>query len=320
MRILFLGSINGNNGPVNVNKGLVSNFTEAFLTVKSEKKILYLIELLWKIIRCNVIVVSGLGKKHYVAVALGKMLQKKTVYIMHGCFAYECILNNFDNAESGIAQENFMLNNVDLILPVSKKYSQWVQNRYPQYAGKINYIYNGLDTNLQAKRETVKEKGKLIVAGGDRAMKNNAILAEIAEELSGKVNLEICGYRYRKQSHDFRYSYYTGLIPRRTFIEHLEKSELFILNSTLESFGLSAIEALLCGCSVLISESVGATDLLELEETDIIHNPADKEEIKSKILYLLEHPNNERLRLTFHPEDWTYRKTVERLQMLCEEL
>ena len=151
-------------------------------------------------------------------------------------------------------------------------------------------------------------------------MKNNAILTEIVEELSGKVKFEICGYLYNNPPSGLQHSHYTGVIPRDLFWEHLEKAELFIMNSTLESFGLSAIEALLCGCSVLISDAVGATDLLELEESDIIHNPADKEEIRRKILYLLEHPNNERIRSSFHPEEWTYQKTVERLETLCKDI
>lgn len=95
---------------------------------------------------------------------------------------------------------------------------------------------------------------------------------------------------------------------------------MFVLKSIMEPFSLSTIEALFCGCSVLVSNLAGVTDLLDLEETDIIFNPVDKEEIRTKMLYLLEHPNNDRIMSKFIPEKWTYQKMVERLECLCREL
>lgn len=320
MRILFCGDRRGNAGPSNVNKGIVSNLTESFDYIKNQNKCLKLMELFFKGIWSSVIVVSGTSKLNCVAVAMGKLLRKKTVYIMHGYVAYEVVVNKQENVDAALAQERYILENADLLLPVSKKFMHWMHEKCPQYAHKTKYIYNGAVLPAKKKDNYVKEKGKIIATGGDREIKNNRILSEIIEDLGGRLHLDVCGTIYHKKPECYQYSCYLGIVSHSEFVERLKKAELFVLNSIMESFSLSTIEALFCGCSVLVSNLAGVTDLLDLEETDIIFNPVDKEEIRTKMLYLLEHPNNDRIMSKFIPEKWTYQKMVERLECLCREL
>lgn len=74
----------------------------------------------------------------------------------------------------------------------------------------------------------------------------------------------------------------------------MQKSELYILNSVYEPFALSVYDALLCGCSVLITNVAGALELLNVTEHDVIFDPMDENEIANKIDYLLEKRNSDK--------------------------
>ena len=98
------------------------------------------------------------------------------------------------------------------------------------------------------------------------------------------------------------------------------KSELFVLNSICESFGLSVFDALFCGCSVLVSNVAGSLDLLDATEHDIIYDPMNEDEITEKIDYLLKYPNNNRLLSSLDFDKISYKAEVRRLQQFCDEL
>ena len=83
---------------------------------------------------------------------------------------------------------------------------------------------------------------------------------------------------------------------------------------------MTIFDALNSGCSILISDKAGATDLLDLQEMDIIYNPLDKEEIKEKLLYLLDNPNNERILAGLDYEELSFSKSVKKIQEYCEML
>lgn len=91
---LFVGGTNGNTGPANVNKGIVANLSDAFCIADSVNKVKKYIDAFIGVARCKVIVVSGMSKVGVYAIKLAKLLNKKTVYIMHGCYEMECALKN----------------------------------------------------------------------------------------------------------------------------------------------------------------------------------------------------------------------------------
>ena len=80
------------------------------------------------------------------------------------------------------------------------------------------------------------------------------------------------------------------------------------------SLGISPLEALSRGCSLLVSRGAGICELLNLEEMDIIENPLDTEELKSKLLWIHHHPNHSRLALP--KRSWA--DAVAELARLCE--
>ena len=65
---LFVGEYVGNNGPTNVNLGIVSNLTEEFSHIKASNKYLKVVEIVLKVLRSRVVVVSGISPYTFGAV------------------------------------------------------------------------------------------------------------------------------------------------------------------------------------------------------------------------------------------------------------
>ena len=87
-----------------------------------------------------------------------------------------------------------------------------------------------------------------------------------------------------------------GIVSSDKVREIFSQSDLFVQNSCFETFGLAPVEALANGCNVLLSDAVGALDIIDgVTEHDIIKNYNDPGEIAEKIKYLLKTPNRERL-------------------------
>lgn len=322
MKILYSGSTGTNAGPDNVNKGMVKNLTQNYTYIKSNNKLLKAVEIFGKCLVSDVVVVSGVARMNAWLIKLAKKLGKKTVYIMHGCVEYEGPLNRQDIPDFVLQQEKTLLEKADLILPVSQKFQKWVQTRYPQYGEKTGYLFNGIEAEeLQNAPKLPKISGLVVAAGADRIIKNNRIVAQVVDQMHGKANLEICGFLYGDISNEkYTHAKYTGRLEHDEFIKRLAQAEVYILNSLQESFCLTVIEALMCGCSVLVSAAAGVVDVLDLEDMDIIYDPMNQEEIKRKLEYVLKHPNNQRICAGLNLEERSYGKSVERLEALCAEL
>lgn len=320
MKILFWGGGKGSSGPANVSNSYRAALTESFVLVKSSHKYGELVEAVWKLLFCECVVISGVSRKGTLLVGFARIFGKKSVYIMHGCAEYECEINKTTCSWQGLTQEQYLLKYSTLILAVSKKYRYWVHNRYPQYADKTDFLYNGIEKVLLPEGAVFEKRANsVIAAGGNRIQKANNVLAAAIDSMHGAVRLEIYG-DLDGPVYQGEYAKYMGPVCNEQFYQKLAQAQLFVLNSIVESFSVATIEALMCGCSVLVSESAGVTDLLTLEEMDVIHDPMDKEEICRKIKYLLEHPNNERILASLDLEEYSYPRQTEKLEQICRDL
>ena len=84
-------------------------------------------------------------------------------------------------------------------------------------------------------------------------------------------------------------------------------------NSCFETFGLAPVEALSLNCSVLLSDKIGALDIIETaEESDIIYDYKNADEIAEKIKGILDRPNADRLAagIDFDKYSWSERGKV----------
>ncbi len=320
-KYLFVGGTDGNTGPSNVNKGIVANLTSSFYVADSKNKVAKYWSALINTFRCEAVVVSGMSKVGVYAIKLAKLLNKKTIYIMHGCYEIETALNEAEVDANSVQMEQYILHNVDLLLPVSERYSQLIQSKYPFCKGKTAYIHNGVEKIAFNYGRGSLEKGRIIAVGGDRKLKNNISIANAVAKLDSSKKLVVYGHLYhpddlpKGDNIEFK-----GLVPQEQLYEEMQKSELYVLNSVYEPFALSVYDALLCGCSILVTNVAGALELLNVTEHDVIYDPMNENEIAEKIDYLLQHPNNERLMENLDFDRMSYKAEVERLEQFCRKL
>ncbi len=81
-----------------------------------------------------------------------------------------------------------------------------------------------------------------------------------------------------------------GQVDESTFMSLHEDADIFIFINIDQSWGLAVFEAMSCGLPVIVSKSVGATEILSDGENAIFVNPVDVDAIVRKITMLM---NNE---------------------------
>ena len=140
----------------------------------------------------------------------------------------------------------------------------------------------------------------------------------MAVERLPDTELEIYGKLYEDfPTADLKHSRYMGQVSQDELFRKMEESDLFVLNSVFETFSLAVIEALNCGCSVLVSARAGVTGILNAHDCDMIQNPNDVEEIRAKIEYLLTNPNNRRLLSGIDRHEYTTSNQIKKLKEYC---
>ena len=143
IKVFLLGSYRNNAGPDYVNRCLIENSPYDFLYIKKTGRIAKRVEILRKIVSSNVVVFSGFGKNKF-WLSLSKVLHKKTIYLMHGCATYETKINKLNVKKKILDFEKEFLESVDLVLPVSEQYKNWVIQQFPNVEKKIYFLNSGI--------------------------------------------------------------------------------------------------------------------------------------------------------------------------------
>jgi glycosyltransferase involved in cell wall biosynthesis len=312
MRIFFVGDFKSNNGPANANRAFLSNLSrsEALHSI-CLRKIPRVLEFLAKIPFTSAICLCNATNLNFLAVSAAKCLGKKIFYLMHGCGSYEYELNNECPNETELkkikAYERYIFSHSDRVFCVSKKFMGFMREREPDFADKFDYSFNGIDADeidrIIKRLDRKRSNTRILSVGGGVPQKNNLAVCEAIETLNREAGLDLeyivigasHGKREAFEQYDFvRYHEY---LPHEEVIALMTSSFLFIQNSAFDSFSLSVIEAILCGCNLLLSNNVGTLDVLcSAGDDDIIFDTSDAREIAAKIKHILHTPNVAALR------------------------
>lgn len=336
MQIYLLGDFKSDNGPGNANKQILESLTERLDVSysKKERKFVRVVETIVSIARANILMICSRSKINYLAIIWSKFLKRKTLYILHGLSSYEEKINNPGISEDCLKKmrkyENFVFKNADKIICVSKYAMDFLKMQFPMYADKIMYIYNTID--LKTIQENIEpnscKKGNYSVlsVGGGIRRKNNLTVSKALEVCVDKgtaTTFTVVGDDAvdGKAIKSYPFVKWINYLPHDELNHLMRKTNLYIQNSTFETFGLAIIEALYAGCDLLISANVGCKDLFTtLEEGDLIYNVNDVGEISSKIIRILKKGNNQRLRNGFSEnmvtKDWQADKFIEIINSL----
>lgn len=302
--VFIVGDHKNETAPAKVTRQLLEHMPSDTLSQKYTNKIIRMMDLLFKLPKAGKIVCSGFSKQNIVCFQYAKRHHKTSFYLMHGCIEYESQFNDcIDQKKNEIEQE--LLDLVDYIVAVSKPFAEWLKVCYPQYREKIVVATNGIDwQNMPC--NVIKERipNRVLSSGGGTPIKNIltickaiSLLYQNAQEK--KINaaslpeLFVIGPEGKdsEEIRKFPFVKDLGLLSQEEVFEQMSLTKLYVQNSALETFGLAAVEALGCGCDLLLSKGVGAFDVIQklkdLDENHIIENGMDIFELSEKIAYLL---------------------------------
>lgn len=74
--------------------------------------------------------------------------------------------------------------------------------------------------------------------------------------------------------------HFTGLIPREEIFRHLDKSDVFIMISKIETFGLVYLEAMARGCIVVASKNEGMDGIIEHGKNGFLCTAGNEKELQ----------------------------------------
>lgn len=77
-------------------------------------------------------------------------------------------------------------------------------------------------------------------------------------------------------------------------VPFLEQANAFVLPSFSEGFSISLVEAMLCGLPCIVTNQGGPKEIVEDGKTGYLINPYQADDLKSKMLEVLELPNEQR--------------------------
>ena len=289
----FVGDMLNNTGPAIVNKNYYPYLKDKMYFCFTNNKLLRTIHFIVYMIFVENIIISGYSKLNIVLLKIAKKLNKKTLYLMHGFVKEEVKYKNIDNKEERIKSEYELLKNVGKIVCVSEKFSEYLKKEYMEFEKKIVYLNNGIDISINKKR-VEHEKFTIISVGGGMRQKNNLKICETIEHAKLDVKYIVIGKLLQDGEKIKSYSFveYYERLSHDEVLNKMCESDLYIQNSFFETFGLAIIEALECGCDILISKNIGALSILEnIDEKDIISDVNDNKELLNKIKYKMLHKN-----------------------------
>ncbi|OPZ52415.1 MAG: GDP-mannose-dependent alpha-(1-6)-phosphatidylinositol monomannoside mannosyltransferase [Deltaproteobacteria bacterium ADurb.BinA014] len=134
----------------------------------------------------------------------------------------------------------------------------------------MNFEIKGLDfiINALGKLKSRKYSFRLLVAGKG----NTSKYTRLAQQTGVAENI-----------------IFTGKLDKRNLIRHYLASDIYIMLSAFDTFGMVVLEAMAAGLPVIISSNVGAKDLVrENENGFVIADTSNTEIVADKIERLLD--------------------------------
>lgn len=325
MRILVVGDYRTGTGPANVTQSYLEYLPADTMKLKHTGKGMRVLEILGKVLLADVVLCSGYSGQNIVTMKWAHFLKKPVAYLMHGCVEHENAINGVpDSKMNHIERETLRL--TDMIIAVSAQFAAWLWEHYPEYMDKIEFVSNGVSWNelgtLDA--DVTREPDRIMSIGGGMPRKMIRYICEAVDHLNRteQMNLKLTvigdtGYD-TKEINSYSFVENKGLVSFDETVKLLHQSRLFIQNSCFETFGLAPLEALACGCDLLLSDKIGARFIIKgLKEEDLIHDYSNRDEIADKIKSILQHGNQERLQASIDKESTSWEaRTTQLLELL----
>ena len=286
-RRYWVGDIQGNRGPAIVNKSYFKYLKDDFVFCKKNGKLYRILHFFLHLLFVKTILVSGFSTLNYYFIIIAKFFHKRTIYLMHGYMTLEMKYQNTFSKKMMLIEKKLLFS-VDKIICVSEFFCEYMKEELPEISNKITFVNNGID-HFCIKNVANNNSNDFVIisTGGGIKQKNNLKVCEAIGMLDDKnVKYFVIGNEGVDGSKIKQYAFVTFIdnLPHSDVLKQMQASNLYIQNSYFETFGLSILEAVQCGCDVLISKNIGAKGILNgLSEEEVIDDNNNIFEIAKKI-------------------------------------
>jgi len=218
------------------------------------------------------------------------------------------------NFEKRNETEKMIMNNADKVIATTPQQSDIICEKYEVPEGKVAVITPGFDANKYRKIDKealigVIEERKLpdkfiMTVGRIASNKGYDILLEamkyILEEIPDiKLVLRIGSQKptdseIQQKDELLKLAENLGISSKLLFLDYIEELEylynaarVFVLSSTYEPFGMTAIEAMACGIPAVVTDKGGLQYFLEDGKDAMVVNPFDIHKLAKTVVTLL---------------------------------
>jgi len=245
----------------------------------------------------------------------GKLLRKPVVVKFVGDIAWENAVNKGKTAkllEDFLSQpeggpdialimriQRFVFHHADKIITPSNYLKNILASYYRVPAAKIQVVYNAVELKeIRAPNEKCGQPvllaiGRLVPWKGiDELIELVPALVEKYPEF--KLLVIGDGPEREKLSQLCRkigaepHVIFAGKVSHEETLAFLKNSDIFVLNSRYEGLPHTVIEAMAQKCPVIATDIEGTREVVQDGQTGITVAPGDKEQLKEKIIFLLE--------------------------------
>ncbi len=171
--------------------------------------------------------------------------------------------------------------------------------RYPILNGRKTILYlsrinskKGLDILIKAFAIVVKQRDDvhLLIVGNDESRYGEQIKKWIRDcgMFYDDQGIEDGGSEFRESRSNVKITF-TGMLTGKEKMQAYAGSDIFVLPSYSENFGLAAVEAMACGLPTIISDQVGIHKEIAASKAGIVIK-ADPKQLAEAIMALLDNP------------------------------
>ncbi len=207
--------------------------------------------------------------------------------------------------------KNLTLRQTARVITVSNANRQLMCQLYPKFSSKVTTVHNGIEAasgqiseqqKLRLKKEVFQAGPQtriIFSAGALHPRKGFKYLILAFRELAAKmdnIKLVIAGLGPTQPDlvqliKNFALEKKTVLLGQRPDIEQLmQASDVFVLPSLKEAFGLVIVEAMQNGLPVIATAAGGVPEIISSEQYGLLVKPASKQALARALQKLLTHP------------------------------